>query len=178
MTWPRRSATVTLVLVLAVIVPSGASADVGTTIDERCANHQPLAGYTLADYRRALQEMEASADQYSECFELISNAELAAVTGAGPGAGPGAAVAAGPGVSVITPTLVESRAVKQAAYSSPAALHLGGHVVLPGVVHVTIASAASKLPASLLAMLAFLLTGGTVAAGRTVKSHIARSRQR
>jgi hypothetical protein len=167
-----------LVLVLTVVVPSGASADVGTTIEERCVNHQSLTGFTLVDYRRALQEMEASSNQYSECFKLISNAELAAATGAGAGAGPGAAVAAGPGVSAITPTPAESRAVQQAAHSSPAALDLGGHVVLPGVVHVNIASAASKLPASLLAMLAFLLTGGTVATGRSVKSRIARSRQR
>lgn len=178
MTWSRRSATVTLVLVLVAVAPSGASADVGTTIEERCVNHQSLAGYTVADYRQALQEMETSANQYSECLELISNAELAAATSAGPGAGPGAAVAGGPSVSAITPTPAESRAVKQAAYYSPTALHLGGHVVLPGVVRVNIASAANKLPASLLAMLAFLLTGGTVAAGRTIKSRFARSRQR
>src|ERR1700736_2557686 len=81
----RRLALPVMLLALLSIVPA-ARADVGATIIERCTHGQSLSGFSQQDYRRALQELPAEVEEYSDCANLIRRAQLAAARG-GPSAG-------------------------------------------------------------------------------------------
>lgn len=189
----------TLASCLAASLPAGASADVGQQIIERCGHGQSLSGYTVAQYKRALQEMEAEAIEYSNCAELIQQAELKAAAkgkagtststpGAptGPSGGPGGGLGGSPaaaGGAVGTgnapiPFLnaAEQQTVEQARHGKAAPVHVGAGTVLPGIVHANLASATSSLPAPLLAAIAIVCAGLLLLGGREIKDRIARSR--
>jgi hypothetical protein len=161
-------------LALAVALPASASADVGKKIIERCGHGESLAGYTVKQYKRALQEMETEVIEYTDCAEKIEEAELAAAgrpqSGAGgngggtgrPGAptsGPASGNPAGYGNQAIPTTPAEQRQLARAAQSKPEPIRLGGQDVRPGVVHADIAGATSNLPKPLLAMIAAIVAG-------------------
>jgi len=60
-------------------------ADEASTIIERCTHGQSLAGFSPSAYAAALQELTPTVREYSDCEELIRNAELAAsITVPGP----------------------------------------------------------------------------------------------
>jgi hypothetical protein len=185
---------------VAALLPAGASADVGQQIVERCGHGQSLSGYTVAQYKRALQEMEAEAIEYSNCAELIQQAELKAAakgkagssststpgapagSSGGPGGGVGGSADEGGG-SVGTgntpiPFLdaAERQTVEQARHGKAAPVHVGAGTVLPGIVHANLASATSSLPVPLLAAIAIVCAGLLLLAGREIKDRIARSR--
>jgi hypothetical protein len=153
-------ATLAAVLACALLVLAPqARADIGETIILRCTHNLSIGGYSQSDYRKALGELEADAEEYGDCGERIRAAQEAAATGAGGGAGgAGGAGSAGGGMPVaIAATPAQQRAISRAAHARPEPVALGGHIVRPGVVHVDVASALSKLPTSLTAALAFLL---------------------
>jgi hypothetical protein len=158
--WMRRSALPVVLLALLSIVPA-ARADVGTTIIERCTHGQSLSGFSQQDYRRALQELPAEVEEYSDCANLIRRAQLAAANG-GSGGGEGLAAIAG--------TPAERRALRGATKSGAAPLQVGGHLIRPGVVQVS--STLSSLPSPLLAILAFLLACGLALAGRSIRDRV------
>jgi hypothetical protein len=72
----HRLALAAALLVLAS--PPSARADVGATIIERCTHGQSLAGFSQQDYAQALQELSREVEQYSDCGNLIRQAQLAA----------------------------------------------------------------------------------------------------
>jgi hypothetical protein len=72
----RHLALAAALLVLAS--PPSARADVGATIIERCTHGQSIAGFSQQDYALALQELPREVEQYSECGNLIRQAQLAA----------------------------------------------------------------------------------------------------
>src|SRR5438477_12175444 len=80
--WVRLGAMAALAL-LATAAP--AAGDVGATIINRCTHGQSLSGFSQQAYRRALQELPAEVEEYSDCANLIRRAQLAAA--GGPGAG-------------------------------------------------------------------------------------------
>jgi hypothetical protein len=143
----RMAPPVTLLALL--WIASAARADVGTTIIERCTHGQSVSGFTQQDYRRALQELPAEVEEYSDCANLIRKAQLAAASGAGGGGGGG--------VSPISLTPAERANLGRAATTGGAPVQVGAQLVHPGVVHANAASALSSLPSPLLATLAFLL---------------------
>jgi hypothetical protein len=53
-------------------------ADEASTIIEHCTHGQSLAGFSPSAYAAALQELTPTVREYSDCEELIRNAELAA----------------------------------------------------------------------------------------------------
>jgi hypothetical protein len=138
-----------LVALALLWVAPAASADVGETIIQRCTHGQSLAGFSQSDYSKALKELSADAEEYTDCASLIRQAQLAAAGGRGGSGGPAA-------VPLVT-TPAEQRAIAHAARAGAAPVKVGGQVIRPGVVHANIASAFSSLPAPLLALLAFLL---------------------
>ena len=71
----HRLALAAALLVLAS--PAAARADVGATIIERCTHGQSLAGFSQQDYARALQELPREVEQYSNCGNLIRQAQQA-----------------------------------------------------------------------------------------------------
>jgi hypothetical protein len=85
-----RLATASALIVLALVTaPAPASADVGETIIQRCTHGQSLAGFSQSDYRKALKELSADAEEYTDCSSLIRQAQLAAAGGRGGSGGAG-----------------------------------------------------------------------------------------
>jgi hypothetical protein len=147
-----RLAWLATALCAAILVwPTAATADVGETIIQRCTHGKSLAGFRPSDYSRALKELGADAEEYTSCAAQIRAAQLAAASGNPAAAGP----------AQLTPLPIspaEQRSLAHAAKAggvSPVAV--GGRLIRPGVVHVSIASALSSLPDPLLATVAFVL---------------------
>jgi hypothetical protein len=169
---------------LAAALPSHAAADVGRQIINRCGRGESLAGYTVKQYQQALKEMETEVIEYSNCAELISQAELAASQkhhggsegGGTTGSGAGTRGSPGGGTSApVTPTPTEERELAQARRRANVPVQLGpGETVAPGVVHSNLASAASNLPTPVLIVIALVLAGLALLAGSEVKRRSAR----
>jgi len=161
----RRAGLLLTVLASAfLLVTPAARADVGETIIQRCTHGQSLSGFSQSAYNQALKELSADAEQYTDCAALIRRAELAATGGGGGGPeGPLAALPATP---------AEQRALAGAAAAGAAPLSVGGTIVHPGVVRANISSAFSKLPAPLLATIAFLLAGLLVFVGGRLRNRV------
>jgi len=139
-----------------------ASADVGETIIQRCTHGQSLAGFSQSAYSQALKELSATAEEYTDCAQLIRQAQLAAASGR---TGPVASAAA------IPATPAEQRAIARAAHAG-GPVRVGGQVINPGVVHANIASAISSLPTPLLATTAFLLACLIAVAGGVLRNRL------
>ncbi|MEA2315002.1 MAG: hypothetical protein QOI03_1694 [Solirubrobacteraceae bacterium] len=152
-----------LALAILTLAPP-ARADVGETIIQRCTHGQSLAGFRPSDYNRALKELSADAEEYTDCSSLIRAAELAAAGGRQGAAG------AAPVPIATTPG--EQRAIARATHRKAAPVDIGGRLIHPGVVHVSIASAISKLPTPLLAAIGFLLASLLAVIGRTLRNRV------
>jgi hypothetical protein len=151
-----------MLLALLSLVPA-ARADVGATIIERCTHGQSLSGFSQQDYRRALQELPAEVEEYSDCANLIRRAQLAAARG-GPSAG-------GEGATPLALSPAERAALGHVLRGSTP-VQVGGQLVRPGIVHADVASALSTLPSPLLAILAFLLAWGLLQAGSSIRNRV------
>jgi hypothetical protein len=158
----RRLTLPVMLLALLSLVPA-ARADVGATIIERCTHGQSLSGFSQQDYRRALQELPAEVEEYSDCANLIRRAQLAAARG-GPSAG-------GEGATPLALSPTE-RAALGRVLKGGSPVQVGGQLVSPGIVHADVASALSTLPSPLLAILAFLLAWGLVQAGSSIRNRV------
>jgi hypothetical protein len=159
-------------LMLILCLPTQARADVGQTIIQHCTHQQSLSGFTQADYRRALKEISATTEEYSECGAQIRQAQEAAASGRGTGSPGTAALPA-----AVTATSAERKSIARAA-AGALPVSLGGHIVHPGVVHADIASAFSTLPGPLLAVLAFLLACLLFAGGTFLRRRLGGQRSR
>ena len=154
---------------LAVTVP--AMADIGETIIQRCTHGQTLSGFSQAAYGRALKELSADAEEYTDCSQLIRQAQAAAARGGGGGGG--AQTGAGAAIpAALTTTPSERSSVARASMLPSAPLNVDGQLIHPGVIHSSIASALSSLPTPLLAILAVLLAGLLAALGGTLRNRV------
>jgi hypothetical protein len=144
---------VLLASALAGPAAANANANVGETIILRCTHAQSLSGFSQQAYQQALKELNADAEEYTDCASLIRQAQLAAAGRGGASSGS----AATPSAAAIAPTPSEQRAIAHAGRAGSAPIQVGTQVIHPGVVHADIASAFSSLPTPLVAILAFLL---------------------
>jgi hypothetical protein len=158
-----------LAAVLLVCASPAAQADVGQKIIRLCAQGKSLAGFPPGDYAKALKEISATTEEYSECGQLIRAAQQAAASGKGGGSSGGGGSALPQAVAV---TPAEQRSIAGAAKSGSAPVSVGGQVIHPGVVHANIASAFSKLPTPLLVLLAFVLACLLALAARPLRDRI------
>lgn len=159
------------VMLAALMSCAGAArADVGEEIIRRCTHAESLRGFSQAAYRQALKDLSAGTEEYSNCAQLIRQAQLASA-GAGHGSGAGGGTTT-PGASGATPTPSEQRAIAHASSAGAAPLQIGAQTIHPGVVHADIASAFSSLPTPLLATVAFLTICLLAAAGAGIRNHI------
>lgn len=143
-------------------IAAPANADIGETIIQRCTHGKSLGGFSQSAYTKALKELSADAEEYTNCSSLIRAAQLAAAGGHGSGGGSApAALAASP---------AEQRAIARARQAPPGAISVSGQIIRPGVVHADIASAFNSLPSPLLATLAFLLACLALVAGGAVRN--------
>ncbi|HXP38258.1 MAG TPA: hypothetical protein VN817_10875 [Solirubrobacteraceae bacterium] len=169
---PLRLAPALLAVLFAfACLATGASvavADTGTRIIERCTHGQSLSGFSQKDYRRALAELPTEVEEYSDCANLIRHAQLAAAGGGGGGGFTGGG--SSPLTTPISPA--EQSALAGASKASSGPLPIGGTNVQPGVINANVSSAFSSLPASLLAVLAFLLACAAALSGRSIQKAI------
>jgi hypothetical protein len=141
-----------LLATLLIAAPPAQGQDVGQKIIRLCAEGKSLAGYPPSAYAKALKEISATTEEYSECGQLIRQAQGAAAAGHGGGAGAGSGLTA-----AIVATPAEQKAIADAARAGSAPVAVGGEQIHPGVVHANVSSALSTLPTPVLALLAFLL---------------------
>lgn len=170
-------------------IPAAASADIATELAERCGQGKSLAGFTVKQYQEALKHLPTEVLEYSGCAEEIQKAELAAADhkegaggagGQGAGGGSAGGGAAGAGASV-EPTPAQQRILEQTRRNGAPAVRLGGGgsgegSVSPGVVHPDLASAASDLPAPVLAVIAAVIGGILALASQEINRRMQRSR--
>lgn len=162
----RRLALPAVLLVGAFASAPAARADIGETIIQRCTHGQSLGGFSQSAYRKALKEISADAEEYTNCAQLIRQAQLAA-------AGRRSSIPTSPEVAAaVSATPVERQSVKHAAAAGSAPVSVGGQLVKPGVIHADVSSAFSSLPGPLLALLAFLLACAAVFAGGALRNRI------
>lgn len=160
---------------LALAAPTVAAGSEVSKILERCSHGQSLSGFSPAALRRALRQLPAELSQYSECEELIRNAQLnAAGQRGGGGGGPLGGASTAPLPLPVTPA--EQRVIDSAHRAQPRAIAVGGKLVVPGVVHADVGSVLNTMPAPLLAIVVFLLVGALAAAGRVLRDHVLRRR--
>lgn len=137
-----------------------ARASEASTIIERCTHHQSLSGFSENGYRQALKQMPTGTSEYSDCTEVIRRAELAASSGSGGSGAGGSGLGSGAASNVALPlTSSEQREVLSAHRHGATPVLVGKIPIRPGVVHADVASTASRLPPSLLTVLALLLAG-------------------
>lgn len=184
-------AALALALASGVALPGVASADVGMKIIERCGRGESLAGFTVKQYQRALKEINADTEvlEYSACAEEVQRALDAAAshkggssgvggqgTGTGPGGAGGSGGVAGGSTAAVEPTPAQVRTLEQTRQSGAPPVHFGGHdgtTILPGVVHPDLASATSNLPTPVLVVIALVLAGLLLLAGREIRARLA-----
>jgi hypothetical protein len=160
--------TVGLLLTAMLLLASPARAeDVGHKIIRLCATGKSLAGYPPSAYAKALKEISATTEEYSECGQLIRAAQAAAAQGHGGSSGAGGALP-----QAVAATPAEQKSISGAAANGGGPVKVAGQDVHPGVVHANIASAFSTLPAPLLALIAFLLACLLAFGGRFLRDRI------
>jgi hypothetical protein len=151
--------------------PAPARAEsVGERIILRCTHGESLAGFSQRDYQQALEELSGDAEEYSPCGQQIRQAEIAAAAHAG-----GAAAEAAPVALAAAPAELNSLA--DAKKKGPGPVVVGGEVIHPGVVHATVGSAFSTLPAPLLAVLALMIAGALVAGALYLRRRVSSRRE-
>ena len=172
---PIRTLALFAVLLLASSVAGAAAgiaqADIGEKIIDRCTHGESLRGFSQAAYRQALNDISAGTEEYSNCAQLIRQAQLEAAR-AGRGGSAGAGTASPGALAAVAATPEERRAIARAPAAGAAPVQVGSQAIHPGVVHADIASALSSLPTPLLATLAFLLVGLLVVMGAGVRNRI------
>jgi len=163
-----RRALLPAMLLALVSITAPARADVGEQIIQRCTHGQSLSGFSQNAYRQALKDLSAGTEEYSNCAQLIRQAQLGAA-GSGHGAAGGGVT---PTTSAITPTPSEQQSIAHAHNAGSAPLQVGSQTIHPGVVAVNIASALSSLPTPLLATVAFLLVCLLLALGSAIRNRV------
>ncbi len=161
--WPA------LVVAALLTFAPAAHADIGETIIMRCTHAESLSGFSQADYRKALSELSADTEEYSDCSSLIRQSQRAAAVGHGAASGRGTSTAA---PTVIAATPAEQQSITHATQSRSGPVKLGNQVIQPGVVHTNLASAVSSLPTPLLATVLFLLAGLLLIVGGAIRNRV------
>jgi hypothetical protein len=134
----------------------------------RCGHAESIAGFPPSAYAKALKDISATTEEYSECGQLIREAEAAAAQGHGRSGGAVGTAGAQP----LAATPAEQRELASAVTAGGAPISLGGQAIHPGVVHADVASAFSTMPTPLLALIAFVLACLLALAARIVQKRV------
>ncbi len=166
-----RRALVATAMLLFLLVPAAAHANYKDLLKDACRDQKVNGTYSQKDYRDALDNLPADADQYTDCRAVLRAAQLAAAgaqgsSGGGGGGGGGSSqpssVPAAGGDPLATATPAEKAAVatatKQAAQTSHGPVEVGGVRIEPSALGAgrPVAASISDLPAPLLAALGLL----------------------
>lgn len=168
---PQRALAVAAALLAMAWTAPAAQGDVGEQIIRRCTHGQSLSGFSQEAYKRALKEMSAGTEEYSNCGQLIRRAQLEAA-GAGQGSSGATATAA-----AIAATPQEHAAIARAPLAGASPVRVDGATIHPGVVPVNVSSAFSTLPTPLYATVAFLALCLLLAAGAVIRKRMRARRE-
>jgi hypothetical protein len=185
----RRTMRLALATILAVLAPAAGAFASGKDVIRDCTDDEVMAKtYTQKEYRAALRELAADADQYGNCRDVIRRAQAAALAtgaagrnddregggdkraapggtarngGGGGGGGGGGAIGSAPADEQLgAASRTERRAVERARAARGRAVALEDASVDPAKVGtVPGVSQVSDLPAPLVVLLALLLAG-------------------
>lgn len=166
---------IALITLVAVLLPAGSALAAGKDVIRDCTDDEVMSKtYTQKEYRDALKELAADADQYGNCRDVILRAQQAALAaakdkdsnaGGGGGGGAGAIGSAPAAEQLSSATKAEREAVDDARTAAAAPVSLDNASVDPAKVGtVPGISQVSDLPAPLAVLLALLLAG-TLAIG-------------
>lgn len=175
-----------LVTLLAALAPAGAALASGQDVIRDCTDDEVMSKtYTQKQYRAALRELAADADQYGNCRDVILRAQQAALAGAkgkgkdtgggasgGPNSGAGAgAIGSAPAAEQLgSATEGERAAVEQARATRGGPVALDAATVDPAKVGtVPGVSQVSDLPTPLVILLALLLAGTLALGGHRIR---------
>jgi hypothetical protein len=178
---PSLLAILPVLLLLAIAVPAH-PAHAASLIDD-CQDGRIDGTYSQAEYRRALRNISADFDQYTDCRRVIRRAQLAAAGGGdggaqgggtegagGTGGAGGGSAGPGTGTSTEAPTSAlradqlqsatpeERRAFEQATTGGGGPVRVGKAAIRPGATGAE--AAADDIPGPLLALLALLAVAG------------------
>ena len=174
-----------LFTVLAVLLPAGAALASGTEVIRDCTDDEVMSKtYTQKEYRAALRELAADADQYGNCRDVILRAQQAALaagrkqdkddgagTGGGSDGGGAGAIGSAPAAEQLTSaTKTERRAVARARATRSGPVALDDTSVDPAKVGtVPGVGQVADLPTPLVVLLALLIAGTLVVGGLRIR---------
>jgi len=174
------------ILALSLLAPAVAFADRSEELLlDACRDEVVDGRYSQEDYRRALDDIPADSDQYTNCRDVIRQAQLAAASGRDPrksgGAGGGASGGSGGGSTGAAPTRdplasatpEERKAVEAVTEAGAAPVRIAGRTVTPGALGLGgAASPGADLPTELIVLLALLGATALGAAGWAVRNRV------
>jgi hypothetical protein len=179
----------TLLVILCLAAPAAALADSASDklLIDACRDEHVDGTYTQAQYKKALEELPADADEYSACREVIQRARLAALSSGkkhGGGAGGGGSTGGGGGPTgstgggssassgsraggdpLASATPAQKKAVARAGQSAQP-VDVGGKLVQPGKLGLgTLSGSGHTVPAPLIALIGLLAAGALAGGG-------------
>lgn len=184
----RRLATpIVLLALLAPAAPALARDRSDELLIDACRDEHVDGTYTQAQYKKALEELPADADEYSACREVIQRARLAALSSGkkhGGGAGGGGSTGGGGGSTgstgggssgssgsraggdpLASATPAQKKAVARAGQSAQP-VDVGGKLVQPGKLGLgTLSGSGHTVPAPLIALIGLLAAGALAGGG-------------
>ena len=187
---PIRLRLVLAATVLAALVPSGIALGSGEDVIRDCTDDEVMQKtYTQKEYRAALRELAADADQYGNCRDVILRAQQKALaagrgnggggdagdagagTGGGSSGGGAGAIGSAPADEQLSSASERERAaVEQARATRGGPVTLDDATVDPAKVGtVPGVSQVSDLPAPLVILLALLLAGALALGGLRIR---------
>jgi hypothetical protein len=156
-TCPAKLASLLAAVSVCAAFASPAAADYEELLRDACGRDGKVNGtYSQEDYRKALANIPADADQYSDCRAIIRAAQLAAASG------DETLTPSTAGDILATATPEEQAALEEAIQSSDGnPVKLGGDVVTPASYGAgrEVAAGISELPTPLKAALGLLAVG-------------------
>jgi hypothetical protein len=182
-----------LLTVLAVLLPAGSALASGQDVIRDCTDDEVMSKtYTQKEYRAALKELAADADQYGNCRDIIARAQESSATKGGSQtaakrdatAGAAAGDSGGPSRAAAQPSSqpaseqlaaappADRAAAHEAARKAPGVAVRAGNPVAgtEGVGRAPGASRHSDLPAPVLVLLVLLLAGTLALAAVRIRS--------
>jgi hypothetical protein len=157
-------------LLLCLFVPAAARADTGVDklLRDACFDEHVSGHYTQRQYKKALERLDADADEYTACRQVLESARLAALGGSkggGSGGGGSASGGGGGGGSSAVPrgtdalrraSPAQRKAIAKATKTGPP-VEIGGELVRPGALGLGGLSGSEQgLPGSLVALIVLL----------------------
>jgi hypothetical protein len=157
-------------LLLCLFVPASARADTGVDklLRDACFDEHVSGHYTQRQYKKALERLDADADEYTACRQVLESARLATLGGSrgggsgggstgGRGGGGGGAPAVARGADALKRASPAQREAIAKATKTAAPVEIGGELVRPGALGLGgLSGSEHGLPASLVALIVLL----------------------